>query len=417
MGRGRGPPQGRGPPPRPPGDEPDDSPSLFTSIGRMVNTMVGVDDDQSVGTAQYPSASGVPNRASNNADEAQRRANEMSNAMSWLTNPSAPAEEESAPAPVPGSGLFTGEDNWWEKEDTSTISDEVSVFSNNTEFKTEDMPDLMTMLRQTQEENAKKRESTEAKKPTKKAPKVQLSTREAQDRTKNMAAAISWWKKTFEEAPEDEGKVKLVGVAEMKRVMDWWSAHQDYMPPSDKGFDQNKKKAMKVNKALGKYDHGELEIEKKAHELQNAVKWWQSEGKTHLEEMKDFEYNQSTFKRVNDLFGGWELEGLPKQKWKKFDPRDDLEETERRATDLQGCLGLVLSGHFDESHPHYAEAINHVKDIFVDSKFNENNSAKEMEDTLKWWKINASTYDPLNASKEDVAMFRKAKGLLAQFGF
>jgi hypothetical protein len=136
-----------------------------------------------------------------------------------------------------------------------------------------------------------------------------------------------------------------------------------------------------------------------------------------MEEMKDFEYNQSTFKRVNNLFGGWELKGLPQQKWKKFDPRDDLEETERRAKDLQGCLGLVLSGHFDESHPHYAEAINRMKDIFVDLKFNENKSAKEMEDTLKWWKMHANSYDPLNASEEDVVMFRKNKGLLAQFGF
>jgi hypothetical protein len=61
---------------------------------------------------------------------------------------------------------------------------------------------------------------------------LQLATKEAEERTKKMANAISWWAETYEEAEEAKGEVKVEGVEEMKRVMDWGSSHQDYKPPT-----------------------------------------------------------------------------------------------------------------------------------------------------------------------------------------
>ncbi len=144
-GRGRGPGRGRALPPRPATDAPEDSPSLFTSIGRMVsNTVGGMDDDTStVGTAKYPGQNQAVAGGRGHADEAQRRANEMANAMSWLTSPAAAAAE---PAPAPGSGLFTGADNWWEQDDAVEVDAGVSVFSGGNDFKTEAMPVLMLSL-------------------------------------------------------------------------------------------------------------------------------------------------------------------------------------------------------------------------------------------------------------------------------
>ena len=114
-GRGRG---GRGIPTRPATASPDEGPSLFTSIGRAVsNTIGGLDDDTStVASAKYPGQKGA--KAATNANEAQKRANEMANAMAWLTAPPAMDEEE---APTPGEGIFTGGDNWWEQEDAASV--------------------------------------------------------------------------------------------------------------------------------------------------------------------------------------------------------------------------------------------------------------------------------------------------------
>jgi hypothetical protein len=132
-------------------NKPVESPSsLFTSIGRMVTTLAGVDDDTTVASRQSAKYQTQPKgaKASKNADDAQRRANEMANAMAWLTSGgAAPEEPETADAPAPGAGLFTGGDNWWEKDETSSVSDDVSLFSANTDFKTQDVPDLMTMLK------------------------------------------------------------------------------------------------------------------------------------------------------------------------------------------------------------------------------------------------------------------------------
>ena len=71
----------------------------------------------------------------------------------------------------------------------------------------------------------------------------------------------------------------------------------------------------------------------------------------------------------------------------------------------------------DRNHPLYnSEVINHLKDLFADLKLKENNSAKELENSLTWWKRNASTYNPLTATDEEEAMFLKAKKFLAIFG-
>merc|ERR1711933_73972 len=135
---------------------------------------------------------------------------------------------------------------------------------------------------------------------------------------------------------------------------------------TDKAFDKKKKKAMKIRKVLNHVDLDEIEEEKKARELEEAVRWWQTHKNTHTDEVQDFEYNQSTFKKINALFGQWDLAGLPKQKWETFDPRDDIQEAERRVKDLQSCLGMILNGYFDPKNPHYnSAAINHVKDLIV----------------------------------------------------
>jgi hypothetical protein len=54
--------------------------------------------------------------------------------------------------------------------------------------------------------------------------------------------------------------------------------------------------------------------------------------------------------------------------------------------------------------------------LIVASKFKDDNSASDIEEALRWWRLNAKSFDPLVASKEDDIMFRKTKNLLSLFG-
>merc|ERR1711933_535194 len=93
----------------------------------------------------------------------------MANAMAWLTNPAA-ASAQQEPEPEAGADLFGDVGNWWESEfdafaDAGT--DDMSLFSNNSSFQTEDMPSLMNLLMTRQDENEeekKKKKADEAKK-------------------------------------------------------------------------------------------------------------------------------------------------------------------------------------------------------------------------------------------------------------
>jgi len=426
--RGRGPPRGavKGPDGtiRPSNtDVDDDAPSLFTSIGRMVSTLAGVDDETTVASAKYGAGNKGGAKARTNAEEAQRRANEMANAMAWLTSGTQP-EPTPAPAPAPGAGLFTGGDNWWEKEDASSAADDVSLFSAHTDFKTQEVPDLMALLKQKQEENAKKvaeltgddqsiftrglKQATGAPVP---GPALERATR--------MQEAMQWWKKHYQnpdgsvasDAPES-----FEDVGEMKSIMDWWSTHPNYVPPQAKAYPKDKKKALAVQKALRRYGKPELAAEAKARELRDAVQWWSTQGQKHVNEVKETEFEQSIFHRVNHLFGGWQLKGLPQPTWEKFSAIAHKEQALKRAQDIQACLELVLSGRFEASHPHYMQAMNRVKDLLVDWQLSKDNSAAQLEQALKWWNAHASTYDPLTASEADSLQFRNCKALLAKFG-
>jgi len=394
--------------------------SIFTSLGRTVNQYLGMEDDDDNTTKITTESAGYKNvdvKASNNASEAERRANEMSDAMAWMNTP------DVADADAVEKSANTGGGNWWENEGEPSsvgIGDEISVVSNVTEFKAGgNSPDLMTMLKQKQDESAKERKRQEKSENEKReSSKLQASTSNARQRAQKMGEAVAWWKDTYEiDNANASFDVLMDPLEEMKHVTDWWGANKDYIPITDKSFNETKKKAMKVRKVLGHVVPAELGAEKKARELKEAIDWWQTQKTTYIEEVKDFEYNQSTFQKINALFGQWELKDLPKQKWEKFDPRDDFEEAERRARDLQDCLGLILNGFFDLNDPHFnSAAINHVKDLFVDWKFRQDNSASDMEEALRWWRLNANSFDPLCATDEDDAMFRRTKELLALFG-
>jgi hypothetical protein len=432
-GRGRGPGRGRGgrgrsssrprAPPQlsdiPRETEDDEEPeSIFTTLGRTVNQYIGTDNDDNTtknttGSAKY---TGAPVKARKNATDAERRANEMADAMAWLNSPEAAA--------VVAADTTGASDNWWEKDDTTSaveVSDDVSVFSNATEFKTGDnTPDLMTMLKLKQEENAQEQERREEleKDKKRKGGNLQVTTRNAKQQAKKMGDAVAKWNDTYDaDGFKTTVDDQMDPMEEMKQVTDWWGANKDYVPTSDESFDKTKKKAMKVRKALDHVIPAELQAEMKARELEEAVKWWQNENKTYGEDLREFEHNQSTFLKVNALFGQWELNDLPKQKWESFDPRDNREEAERRTKDLQGCLGMILNGYFDPKDPRYnSAAINRTKDLVLDWKFSKENSASEMEEALRWWRLNANTFDPLTATNEDDEMFRKAKDMLALFG-
>eukprot|EP00526_Cylindrotheca_closterium_P004198 CAMPEP_0113635072 /NCGR_PEP_ID=MMETSP0017_2-20120614/18273_1 /TAXON_ID=2856 /ORGANISM="Cylindrotheca closterium" /LENGTH=2343 /DNA_ID=CAMNT_0000545819 /DNA_START=71 /DNA_END=7102 /DNA_ORIENTATION=- /assembly_acc=CAM_ASM_000147 len=127
--------------------------NLFATIGRMVNSTSNrryyastTSDDLSTlgGTAKYPGQNGIPIKALNNANEAQRRANEMANAMAWLTNPTATttatttAQESLSQAE---SDLFQeNSENWWEScEEANDITPLA--------LEPEEMPDLMALLK------------------------------------------------------------------------------------------------------------------------------------------------------------------------------------------------------------------------------------------------------------------------------
>jgi hypothetical protein len=381
-----------------------EEPSLFTAIGRMVNTLAGVDDESTIASAKYDSGKKKVVTKSN-ADEAQRRANEMANAMAWLS-----AGDE--PSPAPGSGLFTGGDNWWEKDDASTGGDDISLFSANTDFKTQDMPDLMTMLHQKQEENLNAKlkghpfgdDKSVASGPGYRAPVG--PAKEAVERATRMGDALLWWQQN---QVTHSGQVRLQNPAEMKKILAWWSANAGYVPPGAPGFDADKGRAMKVLKIL--------RGEQNAKGLNDALHWWSLHGQDYAASISLSELEQGIFQRVNDLFGGWQLKGLPQPEWTKFSAVAQKAQAVKRAQDLQACLELVSSGRFETSHPHYMQAINRVKDLMVDYQLSQDKSALELEKVIKWWNSCASTFDPLTASESDLLQFRKCKGVLAKFGY
>eukprot|EP00536_Pseudo-nitzschia_multiseries_P019111 jgi/Psemu1/58958/gm1.58958_g len=396
----------------------EESENIFTTLGRTVNQYLGMDDDDDTtkNTTDSVKYANVDVKARISVSQAERRAGEMEDAMGWVN------DSDLAATPVLETSKKVGSDNWWEKgeETLSTgIGDVASSLRNMDDFKTGDnAPDLMTMLKKKQDKSAKERErQKESENEKGRSNKLQAYTSNAQQRAQKMGEAVAWWKKEYdEENAKMSFDVVMDSLEEMKHVTDWWGANKDYIPITEKAFDETKKKAIKLRKAL---DHlpAELEAEKKARELSEAIDWWQTQDTIYVEDVKDFEYNQTTFQKINALFGQWELKGLPKQKWEKFDPRDDTREAERRARDLRGCLNMVLNGFFDPNDPHFnSAAVNHVKDLMVDWKFRQDNSASEMEDALRWWRLNANSFDPLTATDEDDAMFRKAKDLLASFG-
>ena len=377
-------------------------------------------DQESVASSAYPGAASKVQKKTA-ADEALKRATEMASAMAWLTSPA--TSEVESDSDEEEDKDEAKEVNWWEQGDELSVDDEVSMFSNQTEFKTEDMPDLMSLLKSKQddekEEGGKSKPDKKAKgKKVKgrkgKAAKQSVGAQEAEQRTKKMAEAMNWWKDAHKQDVKSSGDVDVDmddGVGDMKRVVEWWSMHRDYKPPSSKEFDPDVKKALKVTKALDGWDKAGLEAENRSKGLQDALSWWEKQGDVHVEDMKEFEKEQSTFKRVNDLFGGWELKGTPDQEWEKFDPRKDVARAQKLAKDLGGCLDLLLLGDFEDSEP-----INRLKDVMVDWRFKSDNSAKDLDAALNWWIMNSESYDPLKASTEDEEMFEKARLLLAQFG-
>jgi hypothetical protein len=478
----------------------EEEPNLFASIGRMVGGASQprqASDASTIGTAKYPGANGVPVKASSNANEATRRANEMANAMAWLTNPAAAAAAEEEPEPEAGADLFGDDGNWWESELDAEADDDMSLFSNNSSLLTEDMPDLMALLmhRQDETENEKKKaakadarlneykkaeqakaeakKKSEGKKKTenkkkaeakKKAAKKKAEAKKAAEkktakkvakkaakeqeieesesepameedtydpiaalapddddeepRTKELSDTLDWWS-TYNEDAVNQATEDIEDLDSMKQVVGWWSTNMDYKPPSHKKYDADTKKAMKVNKTVDSYkiESKELSAEKKAKELESSLKWIQDSSTKYTEDAVDFEYNQGTFKKVNDLFGQWMPKGTPALDWESYDPREDPKDAETRAKDLKGSLGLVLSGAFDTNHPNYnCAVINRLKDLFADWKLKEDDGVKELEDTLSWWKLNATKYDPLTASADETDMFLKSKKMLAMFG-
>merc|ERR1711933_700798 len=119
-------------------------------------------------------------------------------AMAWLNDPEAAA---TAAAEVDAN---TGSDNWWENEDepsTAGIVDDVSIFSNASDFKTSDnVPDLMTMLKQKQDENARERERQEESENEKKRQvgKLHGNTKNARHQARKMREAVAWWKNKYD---------------------------------------------------------------------------------------------------------------------------------------------------------------------------------------------------------------------------
>jgi hypothetical protein len=371
-----------------------------------------IDDDQTqntTGSAKY-GKSGLPLKASANAAKAQLNAQEMENELKWMNDPTKEVDIAAGP----------GDDLWFEQ---AQADDEVSVsmFSARTELL--NVGDDITILKLVKDKQDEKAKMKALEEESGKNIVLKKSTKKAQLNAKQMGSMIEELKSSYVGSDLNlEGDDDL-DPESLKNDIAWLKANsRSYVPPSDKSFDKNKKKAMKVQKALGRVSKagvgkGVLKAEETARKLREAVEAFQKQGNQYIEDVKDFEYDQGTFKKLNDLFGQWELKGLPPQKWEKFDPRDNVEDALRRAKDLQGCLGLLLGGHFDPKDPHYnSAALNRIKDILVDWKFKQDNDASEMEEALKWWRLNAGSFDPLNATEEDDEMFRRAKGLLALFG-
>jgi len=254
--------------------------SIFTSLGRTVNQYLGMEDDDDNTTKITTESAGYKNvdvKASNNASEAERRANEMSDAMAWMNTP------DVADADAVEKSANTGGGNWWENEGEPSsvgIGDEISVVSNVTEFKAGgNSPDLMTMLKQKQDESAKERKRQEKSENEKReSSKLQASTSNARQRAQKMGEAVAWWKDTYEiDNANASFDVLMDPLEEMKHVTDWWGANKDYIPITDKSFNETKKKAMKVRKVLGHVVPAELGAEKKARELKEAIDWWQTQ--------------------------------------------------------------------------------------------------------------------------------------------
>jgi len=280
-------------------------------------------DSSTLGTAKYPGQNGIPVEASNNATEAQRRANEMANAMAWLTNPST---TESSPTDV---DLFKDSENWWESESISNTLDQSSLLS-----KSEEMPDLMALL----------------------------------------------------------------------------------------GFGKNSShdnSTMDTIDEPNKYtiDGKELSAEKKARDLQRSVQWLQNNHTKYVHE--DLDYTEEPFQKVDAGFAQWKPQSTQSLNWERYDPMEDRKQARRLARNLKQSLDRFLNDDAFDSvgSSHDTITMKRLKDLFLDWKIREDDGAKELEETLSWWKLHARNYDPLTATDEETDKFMESKRLLAILGW
>ncbi|KAL3919509.1 MAG: hypothetical protein SGILL_003721, partial [Bacillariaceae sp.] len=416
----RGPPRyGMEPVPKPPPPPPkeEEPSSIFASLGKTVMNFTGLaTDDQTVnttGSVKYPGASTLPVKAKANAAKAQDTANEMAEELNKLMNPD--AADISAPS---------GKDDFdWRADDSDhgVDVDDFSIFSNQTEMKvSSDGVDLMTLI---QAQMEKKKENA-VEEDSKKSSSLATSTKKAQLKAKKMGTSLEKLMSEYAGSSDDSARNLDLDVdLDFKKDFEWFAAnHATYVPPTDEAFDEEKKKTMRVQRALDRTSKGKGELdaekaEKTALMMQEESSKWATNAHSYNDTVAEFEAVQAKFVKLRSFLGDWMAKGLPQPEWQKFNPCANVDEAVRRAKDLQGCLGLLSEGHFDPAAPHYNPvALNRIKDLFVDIKLKQNNDAGELEDALRWWRLNAATFNPFEAADEEDETFRRAKGVLATFG-
>lgn len=328
-----------------------------------------------------PTESGQPvksvQKAVQGANEAERMANEMAQAMSWWNTHtvneatkgseiddmrSVGSRDASVGAMPPpetsrragkkadvlagrthvhkggGGGSIDGLDNM--SVDLVSVEDMGLNLTGVGKFRPKEQVDLLGDINK-RSMKARPVNYTSDDKPVELREKDSKVVKELSERTQKMKDAISWWSKVNSKATvsdEDLAKIEkdvAQGAVEMTEIANWWA---------DKGkifkSQNDTRRAAGMRMSLEKYHGDGIKAEDKAKEMANSLKWWRKNHATYTRPLTEYQVNVDKLAKVNHLFDSWEVKDLPEAV--VLDPSQEPKVAEKLAREMDSALATFL---------------------------------------------------------------------------
>ena len=342
------------------------------------------------------------------ADEAERAAHDMEEALAWMNeNPldlagAIPdlASQDGSQISMPSVGKF------------KTVSDNIDLMG--------------TLQSRTLRQNAPGGASVSSgtsigagkgkmnKKDARKA-------KEAEERTKKMRDAVSWWSKSsdvthFGNLESDYRAANSEAATDMTGVVEWWADTGRFYQS-----DPDAKLARKIKKSLEKYKQKATAAEKKAKEMAETLKKWKKIGKSYTFKYQYYEDSMDKLRKINHLFDAWELKDLPSTY--QVDPIDDPKGVEKLSQDIQKALQKYMNDNGNRSisgdEIATSEDFDKIKHILIQIRMKSvspDTTSAEVEELITWYKNEGLKLDPVDVPSDDLVWFDKSKCLFMNWG-